>query len=143
MNIIKNPKHRWLDDPLVNKVWLVKEKQIAHIIVPLNDQLHGMGRVTLMRDNEKRSEKWYIDANGKGFDGLTLMVPYDTPYFYNPLGQKAMLECEIQNLEDAQRQICEIQNLEDAQRQIDTEIKRINQRIDRLGELTVIQDIIE
>lgn len=84
-DIIHNPGPNWVERLRSgNRVWLVKENQIADIDFPYDPPEPGYktGRIGVKRWAIAHS--WFIDSNGCGIDGSLLMLPIEGELADNP-----------------------------------------------------------
>ncbi len=85
IEIIENPPEDWVENLRHGcKVWLVKENKVAEIIFPFEPPEPGY-RSGYIGLKDIHIDRWHIDSNGRGFDGLPLMKPIKGHLPENPM----------------------------------------------------------
>lgn len=83
-DVITNPTPNWLERLRKgNWVWLVKEQRLASVVYAYEppEPGYGYGKIGILNGHE---QDWFINTDGKGFDGLFLMLPIDGELSDNP-----------------------------------------------------------
>jgi len=126
------PGARWLENPMVSRLWLPKEKIYAYVIVPYFEERNAsIGTIDIRVDNRPWHDRWSTTASGRGFDGSRILLPVkDDSVYWNPIEQKIYIENAIN----------EMQSEVDRFRHY---TENLNLRLEHLNHLSEIQDIIE
>lgn len=133
---------RWLSYYEQPVIWLVKEKEMALVIVPFIKEPHqgylfqrDGGYIHILRESRAQPEMWWTDARGNGHDGKPILEPVGSAKHHDwkitPIQQKQLIERSIASIKDT------IQKSEQ-------DVIRLQRYLGKyVADAALIQDIIE